>query len=101
MIKSLYNVAKCSKIDFSLDFTITYYIKYQESDIWTSEYLWSIRSRVLNARQIRQDTRLKEGGTLRANNGERRDRMTLVTEEIRVHSKAEAARPQDEERTKW
>lgn len=50
-----------------------------------------------NARQIRQDTRLKEGGALRANNGERRDRVTLVTEEIREHGEAEAAKPQDEE----
>lgn len=46
---------------------------------------------------IRQDTRLKEGGTLRANNGERRDRVTLVTEEIRVYGKAEAAESQREE----
>lgn len=52
---------------------------------------------MLNARRIRQDTRLKEGGTLRANNGERRDRVTLVTEEIRVYGKAEAAESQREE----
>lgn len=52
---------------------------------------------MLNARRIRQDTRLKEGGTLRANNGERRDRVTLVTEEICVYGKAEAAESQHEE----
>jgi len=48
--------------------------------------------------RIRQNTKLKEGGTLRASNGERHDRVTLVTEEIRVHSKAEAAKPQDEKK---
>lgn len=51
---------------------------------------------MLNARQIRQDSRLKEGGTLRANNGEQHDRVTLVTEELRVHGEAEAAKSQDE-----
>lgn len=61
------------------------------------EYPQSIRFCVLNARRIRQDARLEEGGTLRANNGERRDRVTLVTEEIRVHGKAEAACLRDED----
>ena len=40
----------------------------------------------------KQDIKLKEGGTLRANNGEWSDRVTLVTKEIRVHGKAKAAK---------
>jgi len=45
----------------------------------------------------KQDIKLKEGSTLRADNGEWSDRVTLVTKEIRVHGKVKAAKSQDEE----
>lgn len=51
----------------------------------------------MHAGSDRIPERFKEGGIPRANNGERRDRVTLVTEEVRMHGKAEAAKPQDEE----